>query len=318
MLVVKEGVRRALAQIAGEAAHRQVHLRQLVGGAGQLLTVDGDILALALMALHKLQRLHEHAARAAAGVIDLALIGLQHLGQQGDHTFGGVELAAALAFAGGKLAEKILVDPAHQILFGEVALAGQGVDVLYAVDEGGKLFHLQPLSGEVVIGQGIGQRGVALFDGREGGVDEEGDIILLGAGAKIGPARGFGQEEDVVLLVEDIHLDKGLLACGDELFALGFELVADKFQEHQAQHYVLVFRGFHAATQLVGGVPEGLFKAFAGFLGGGFSHVSLFPKVIRIQRLAGPGLARGNADAVFDHQGREAGAALERYGIILP
>ncbi len=37
---------------------------------------------------------------------------------------------------------------------------------------------------------------------------------------------------------------------------------------------------------------------------------SLFQKVIRIQCLDGQGLAGGDADAVFDHQGGEAGAGV--------
>ncbi|MNQ90751.1 hypothetical protein D3C85_1061040 [compost metagenome] len=280
MLVGKEGIGRALPQIAGQAAHRQVHFGQLVSGAGQLLAVDGNILALPLMALHKLEGLDEHAARATAGVIDLALVGFKHLGQQGDHGLGGIELATTLAFTGGKLAEEVLIHPAHQILFGQIAFIGEGVDVLDAVDQGGELGRVQPQAGEVVIGQGIGQRSVAFLDGREGGINNDGDIILLGAGTDVAPAGCFGQEEHVVLLVEHIHIDKGLLAVGDQLCALGLELVADKFEEHQAQHHVLVFRGFHAATQLVSGIPEGLFKAFTGFLGGCFfrggGHVSVF------------------------------------------
>jgi hypothetical protein len=41
--------------------------------------------------------LDEHAARAAGGVEDAALVGLEHLDQQPDDVGGGVELAAAVA-----------------------------------------------------------------------------------------------------------------------------------------------------------------------------------------------------------------------------
>ena len=54
------------------------------------------------MGLDKLERLHEHATRSAAGVINLALIRFEHLHQQRHYTFGRVVLAASLAFIRGK------------------------------------------------------------------------------------------------------------------------------------------------------------------------------------------------------------------------
>ena len=46
---------------------------------------------------HELLGLHEHAAGAAAGVVDAALVGFEHLHQHLHHRVRGVELAAALA-----------------------------------------------------------------------------------------------------------------------------------------------------------------------------------------------------------------------------
>ena len=48
--------------VGGEAAHGQVHLGQLVGGGGELLSVDGDVLGVAVVAADELEGLHEHAA----------------------------------------------------------------------------------------------------------------------------------------------------------------------------------------------------------------------------------------------------------------
>jgi len=62
VLILEEGISRNLTQIAGDAANGQVHLRQLVGGAGVFLPVDGDVLLAALVILDKLDRLYEHAA----------------------------------------------------------------------------------------------------------------------------------------------------------------------------------------------------------------------------------------------------------------
>ena len=63
--------------------------------------------------LDELLALHEHAARAAAGVVDAALVGRQHLDQHPDHAAGRVELAALLALGAGELGEEVLVDPAR-------------------------------------------------------------------------------------------------------------------------------------------------------------------------------------------------------------
>jgi len=71
------------------------------------------ILGIAVVALHKLERLHEHTARTAAGVVDLALVGLDHFRDQIDHTLGCIELAPQLALGGGKLAEEIFINPAR-------------------------------------------------------------------------------------------------------------------------------------------------------------------------------------------------------------
>ncbi len=80
-----------------------------------LLAVDGDVADAAAVLLDELFRLHEHAARAAAGVVDAALVGLDHLDQRADDRARRVELAAALAFRAGELAEEIFVDAAEQV-----------------------------------------------------------------------------------------------------------------------------------------------------------------------------------------------------------
>lgn len=81
------------------------------------------------------------------------------------------------------------------------------------------------------------------------------------------PAGSFFQIKDVVLVVELGHFHVFLAAGGDELFTLFLELVACKLQEDKRKHHVLVFGGFHAAAQLIGGFPEG---GLYGLFGDGF------------------------------------------------
>ena len=97
MQIAAEGVGMLGAKVGLDAADRQVHHRQPARGGVALLAVDRDVAQLAAVAFHKLFALHEHAAGAAAGVIDAALVGLQHLHQAAHHTARRVELAAVLA-----------------------------------------------------------------------------------------------------------------------------------------------------------------------------------------------------------------------------
>src|SRR5438045_1396399 len=86
-----EGV--AVGDLRVDAADGEVHLGQPPGGVVGLLTVDGDVADLSAVGFDKLLALHEHAARAAAGIIDAAFIRRQHLDQQPYHAGWG-----ALAF----------------------------------------------------------------------------------------------------------------------------------------------------------------------------------------------------------------------------
>ena len=71
-----------------DAADGQVHLAETPGGGVGLLAVDGDVGAVAAVLLDELLGLDEHAARTAAGIVDAALVGLDHLHQQADHDAG--------------------------------------------------------------------------------------------------------------------------------------------------------------------------------------------------------------------------------------
>ncbi len=157
MLILEESIGGDFAEVGGEPAHGEVHLGQLVGGGGELirqlpplphppgalrtsqmgaprpfvLPVDGDVLFVAVVAFHKFERLNEHAAGAAARIINLALVGLDHFGDEIDDALRGVELmnapaftlratlagcrcrsspfAPELALGGGELAEEVLI-----------------------------------------------------------------------------------------------------------------------------------------------------------------------------------------------------------------
>ena len=99
-----------------DAAHGEVHLAQPPGGVVRLLAIDGDVADAPAVLLHEAFGLHEHAAGAAARVVDAALVRREHLDQQPDDAAGRVELAALLPLGAGKLRKEVLVNPAKDVL----------------------------------------------------------------------------------------------------------------------------------------------------------------------------------------------------------
>ena len=118
-------------------------------------------------------RLHEHAAGAAAGVVDAALVGLEHLDQQPHDAARREELAAELALGLGELAEEVLVDAAERVAgLGAVALEA---DVGDQVDQPLQLLRRDAAAGVVARQLALEVRVVAL-DGEDGVVDQRGDV----------------------------------------------------------------------------------------------------------------------------------------------
>ena len=135
MTVVVEAV--AVGNLAVDATDRKVHLRQLPGGVVGLLAVDGYVgfrpAAVAVprrMGADELYGLDEHARRAATGVVDAAVVRLQHLHQQAHDGARGVELAALLALGAGELGEEVLIDSSQ-----DVPGAGFLIPYIYVADE---------------------------------------------------------------------------------------------------------------------------------------------------------------------------------------
>ena len=122
----------------------------------------------------ELLRLDEHAARAAAGVVDAALVRFNHLDEQLHDRAGRVELASSLALLGGELAEEVLVDAAEHVL-GTVARAEAVADQVDQLAEP-LLIERRP---RVLLRQDARERTVLAFDRVHGRVDERSDLGLL-------------------------------------------------------------------------------------------------------------------------------------------
>ncbi len=73
-------------------------MRRVVG----FLAVDADVANLAAVGFDEFFRLHEHAAGTAAGIVDAAFLGSEHLDEEADDALRGVELAALFALGAGE------------------------------------------------------------------------------------------------------------------------------------------------------------------------------------------------------------------------
>ena len=192
--------------------------------------------------------------RAAAGVVDAAPVGLEHLDQQAHDAAGGVKLAALLPLGAGELAEEVFVDAAEDV-FGARLFAAEA-DVADVVDEPAEA-ALVKRGARVVLGQHALERGVVALDGLHGLVHELADRGLFGLALEVRPAclRWHPENIDRAVLV-------GVLGVGtlclfrDKLGVLLLEGIGDVLQEDEAQHDVLVLGGVHGAAQGVGHLPE--------------------------------------------------------------
>ena len=137
------------------------------------------------MGFHEALGLHEHAGRAAAGVVDAALVGFEHLDQQPHDAARREELAAELALGLGELAEEVLVDAAERVAgFGAVALEA---DVGDQLDQPLHLLRRDAATGVVARQLALEVRVVAL-DSEDGVVDQRGDVGLRGLVLEVLPA----------------------------------------------------------------------------------------------------------------------------------
>ena len=123
MEVLEEGVGGLPAEVGLDGADGEVHVCEAPGGGVGLLAEDGDVGGVAAVGLDEGLGLNEHAAGAAAGVVDAALVGFEHLDEQAYDASGCVELAAEFALGLCELAEEVFVDAAEGVAgLGAVAL----------------------------------------------------------------------------------------------------------------------------------------------------------------------------------------------------
>jgi hypothetical protein len=234
------------------------------GGVGDaFLAVYGDFGGgIFLMGFDESGGLDEHAAGAAGGVEDAAVVGLEDFDDEADDGGGRVEFAAFLAFAHGEFAEEVFVDEAEGIA---ALVHGDGG---HGFEEGGERAAFEDVVG---FGEDVGEVGVFFFDGAHGVIDGLADLGAFGEAEEMGEAGVVGQEDDtggVEVGGADFASGAGL---GFQVFGDGGEADIGVAEEDEAEDGGRVFGGFEGGTgpELVGGVPEGFLKGGVGVVGGG-------------------------------------------------
>jgi len=191
-LVVGEGVAGLTAQVEVDAADGQVHRRQAPGGGVRFLPVDGHVADLAAMRFDEFFALHEHAARSAAGVVDLAMVRRQHGHQRLDDAARRVELAAALAFGAGEHAQEVFLDLAqHVARFTRRDAEADGGHQVHQLTE---LAVWQLGAGKALVQDAL-ELGVLGLDDRQRFVDALADVGLLTADRRASQRAASGTQK---------------------------------------------------------------------------------------------------------------------------
>ena len=259
MAVVVEGV--AVGDLTFDAADGEVHLREPPRRVVRLLPVDRDVAlrppavsVAGRVGADELDRLHEHARRAAAGIVDPALPRLQHLDQEPDHAARGVELAALLPLRARELRKEVLVDAAEHVPGAGVLVADP--DVAHEVDELAEAQGVERGAG-VVLREHVLEHGVVALDAGHGVVDQPADGRLSRLRLQMRPPCLLRNPEDVLgpVLVRVLRIG----AFGPFRFQPGVPLlegVGDVLEEDEAEDDVFVLGRVHAAAQGVGHAPQ--------------------------------------------------------------
>ena len=115
MEIAPEGVGLVFAEIGFDTADGEVHHGEAARGGVALLAVDADVAEPAAVGFDEFLRLHEHAAGTAAGIVNAAFVGCEHLDEKSHDALRGVELAAFLSFRTREPAQEIFVDASEQV-----------------------------------------------------------------------------------------------------------------------------------------------------------------------------------------------------------
>ena len=192
--------------------------------------------------------------RAAAGVVDPALEGFQHLDEEPHDAARGVELSALAALGQGELLQEVFVDTAEHI--GGAGIGPAEPNVAHEVDDLPQAGLIQRRA-RVVLGQDVLEGRVVALDGGHGVVHGPPYSWLTRLRLEPWPSRlGRHPEDALGTVLVGVF---GVGAVDDLLLQLRVGLlegIGDVLEEDQAEDDVLVLGGVHAAPEGVGHLPQ--------------------------------------------------------------
>lgn len=248
----------SLLDIAAQSVDGEVQPGEAGGVGHAFLAVDGNFRGgIFLMHLHETGGLDEHAAGAARGIEDAAMVRFQDFHDQFDDGGGRVEFPALLALAHGELAEEIFVDEAESVADLVHGDGGHGLE------QGGERAAFQNV---ITLRQHIGEVRIFLLNGAHRFIDGLADIRAFRQAEQMGEARVIRQIDDA----------RRMEICRSDFpprSSLRFQLLFHRrethiriAQENQTEDGGRVFgrleRGIR--PELVGGVPKGFLESGVG------------------------------------------------------
>ena len=155
-----------------QPVHGEIDLGELRGGLVLLVAVERDPFHRVLArVLDEMARLHEHAARAAGGVEDDAVIRLDHVHDGLDDRGRRKELAVVVRALLGELGQEVFVDAAEHVARGRAQRFG--------IEGPHHLFQDIVLETLVVLRQLAGERREVALHGFHGGGHGRAEIAVL-------------------------------------------------------------------------------------------------------------------------------------------
>ena len=222
--VVEEGIGAELAQVSLNPPDGQVHLGHLPGGGVGVLAKDGNPVDVAPVIFNEFGGLDEHAAAAAAGVIDPAIKGLQDLHQGAHHAGGGIEFTGQLALLLGESGQAVFIGAAQNVL---------AVALLHHLNIGEQVHHISQaalvqLRPGKVLGQDVLEALVLRFNAAHGLINDGADLRGVGRCSNHAPTGIFRDKEDVFCQVFVLVLLEAV-ALFHQFLVLGLKTIGDVF-----------------------------------------------------------------------------------------
>ncbi len=258
--------------VGKDAAHDQIHTREVVRVLLKLLRIILDGVRVAVASCHGFADIDKQRARSARGVVDgdvfaSGQVPRDYLAHEHGHLVRRIELARFLTGVGGEVADEILVDEAEHV----VVLATVHRDVLNEVDEVAGGLGLASCVGtelgetglqrvEDAIEDALASRVDIAAKGREGVAnvrnlevaalgDPGGEKVLVGDEV----AALALDELDCFLVV--FHKARQILFGEITRLQAGYFGFGEELVEDEAQDIVLVFVCLDFRTHLVGRFP---------------------------------------------------------------